>query len=74
MFYVKGKINDSVEVSVEIHDDNVFCSCPGCGNEVRVDLSDVFVDQEGDLFSTAVYCDECSRKIRSSYGRVSYGN
>lgn len=28
MFYVKEKINDVMEVSIEINDENVFCTCP----------------------------------------------
>ena len=28
MFYVKENINDTVEVKVELNDENVFCTCP----------------------------------------------
>ena len=31
MFYVKENINDTLEVTVEINDENVFCRCPRCG-------------------------------------------
>lgn len=61
MFYVREKISDTVGITVEIHDDNVFCTCPGCGCEVRVDLAELFSDRLGDLYGTAVYCPECSR-------------
>jgi len=61
MFYVREKINNTVEITVEIHDDNVFCTCPGCGCKVGVDLAELFSDGEGDLYGTAVYCKECSR-------------
>lgn len=61
MFYVKEKINDTVEIAVEIHDDNVFCPCPECGLEVCIDLAELFRDGEGDLYGTVVYCPECSR-------------
>lgn len=74
MFYVKEQLSDSMEVSIEINDENVFCTCPGCGDEVRVDLSEVFDDGKGDLFSTGVYCDKCSRKIISGHGRFLYDN
>jgi hypothetical protein len=37
MFYVREKISDTAGITVEIHDDNVFCTCPGCGSEVCVD-------------------------------------
>ncbi len=63
MFHIKEKINGAVEITVEINDENVFCTCPGCGKEVRVDLADVFRDGEGDLSNTAVHCKECSKSI-----------
>lgn len=61
MFYVKEKINDTVEITLEIHDDNVFCICPGCGCEVCIDLVETFGDGLGDLYGTDVYCPECGR-------------
>lgn len=74
MFYVKGKISDDAEIRIDITDENVFCTCPGCGREVGVNLPEVFADGEGDLFGTAVYCDECSSKIRTTLGGNTYGN
>ena len=61
MFYVKEKINDTVKIAVELHDDNVFCACPGCGREVGIDLAELFKDGDFDLYGTAVYCPECSK-------------
>lgn len=61
MFYVKEKVSPSTQVTVEIHDDNVFCTCPDCGGEVEIDLSQLFGDGEGDLYGTSVYCSECSK-------------
>ena len=65
MFYVKEKINDSMEISIEINDENVFCTCPKCGKEVRVELDKVLED--GDLFSTQVCCNTCSETMRDIY-------
>ena len=53
MFYVKEQLGDTVEVSIEINDENVFCRCPSCGSEVQVDLAEVFSDGDGDLFVRA---------------------
>jgi len=61
MFYVKEKLSDTVEITLEIQDDNVFCTCPGCGCQVEINLAELFSDGEGDLYGTAVYCPECSR-------------
>ena len=65
MFYVKEKINDSMEVSIEINDENVFCTCPKCGKEFRVDLVEVL--EEGDLLSTQVCCNTCSETMMDIY-------
>ncbi len=63
MFYVKEKLNDSVEVNIDITDENVYCLCPGCGCEVPVDLVEVLQDEESDLYGTAVFCDDCGKNI-----------
>ncbi len=64
MFYVKEKIGDTAEMTLEINDENVFCRCPKCGCEVRVDLVEVLRDEDSDLFGTAVYCDQCGKEVR----------
>lgn len=64
MFYVKEKMSDVAEVTIEFTGENVFCTCPKCGVEVPVDLAEVLKDGKSDLFSTAVCCADCSRKIQ----------
>lgn len=65
-FYVKTAFkNDGIttELKQEIldgEDGNIFTNCPGCGKEFHVDLIDIF-DCDGDLYSTQIFCDECSR-------------
>ena len=63
MYYVKEPIHDAMEVTVEINDENVFCRCPVCGREILVDLEEVLGDGKGDLFGTAVLCEDCSREL-----------
>lgn len=63
MFYVKERINDAMEVTVEINDENVFGTCPECGTEVQVDLEVLSRDELLDLFGMAVCCADCSKKI-----------
>lgn len=70
MFYVKEKINDAMEVTVEINDENVFCTCPKCGIEVQVNLEDFVGDEHFDLFGTAVCCEDCSRKMLRKVERI----
>lgn len=66
MFYVKERLNDSVEVSTLITDENVFCHChcPMCGTQVSVDIAEILGDGESDLFGTAIFCSKCSKKTR----------
>lgn len=70
MFYVKESLNDVMEISIEITDENVFCHCPMCSTEVSVDIAAVFSDGEGDLYSTSVYCSDCSKKVSNQCGEV----
>ena len=65
MFYVKERLNDSMEISLEITDENVFCYCPSCGTEVSVDIGEILSDGESDLFGTAVFCESSSRNIKT---------
>ena len=55
MFYVKAKLSDAVEVTVGITDENVFTRCPGCGDEVSVDLAELFSDDLLDLLFQIVH-------------------
>ena len=49
MFYVKEQLNDAMEVSVEINDENVYCRCPKCGCEVQVILMSLMNLKKPDL-------------------------
>lgn len=71
MFYVKEPLTDAVNVTVEIRDDNVFCQCPVCGKELAVDLQDILMDGDADLFGTTVLCDECVKKWMKEHGKRS---
>lgn len=62
MFYVKEAIGETIDVTIEINDENVFCRCPRCGDEVQGDLQEILGD--GDLFGTAVFFKRCSMKMR----------
>lgn len=53
-----------------IEDDNVYTTCPVCGKEHRVDISEVFSDGQSDLYGTAIYCPICSAKRAESLKRT----
>lgn len=59
MFYLKETVSPSIELKIDLHDDNVFCMCPGCGCDVQVDLADLFKNDHTDLYDTAVFCSIC---------------
>lgn len=63
MFYVKERLNDAMEVVVEINDENVFSHCIHCGKELQVNLEELFADGSVDLSSTGVVCTTCAGKI-----------
>lgn len=63
MFYVKEKLSEGAEINIKITDENVFNHCPRCGKEVLVDLDEVLSNDESDLFSTSVFCDDCAAEI-----------
>ena len=63
MFYVKTQLTEETTLTTEITDENVFTRCPRCGSEISVDLADILADGDGDLFGTAVLCDDCARKL-----------
>ena len=64
MFYAKAKIGEDAELKIELHDENIYTACPGCGEEIQVDLNDVITDGQIDFYGTSIYCSECSRKMR----------
>ena len=60
MFYLKVPLANGIQIQAEVRGDNVFTHCNCCGNEMPVDLADVFADGEGDLESTELLCPECA--------------
>lgn len=63
MFYVKTKLSEESNIITEITDENVFCTCPGCGAEVCIgDITELAAQGDFDLYGTAIYCKECGKK------------
>lgn len=65
MFYIKSEVGNGITIKAEINDDNVFTTCPECGEEHLADLQDAVIDGMLDLYGTAIYCSECSEKLAS---------
>lgn len=66
MFYLKVEIGEGCEIKAEITDENVFTVCPVCGKEHAIDLAEILSDGESDLFSTQIFCAECSKKYQKT--------
>ena len=63
MFYVKTKLNDDSILEVDIMRKNVFCQCPICGAEIRINLDDYTGDADFSIQTSEVVCEQCSRKV-----------
>ena len=61
MFWIKTDIGNGISIKAEINDDNIFTTCPECGEEHQVDLQDAVIDGKLDLYGIRVYCEACSR-------------
>lgn len=71
MFYVKGKIGDT-RIEVELTAENVYTVCPVCGEEIQVDLSEVFKDENADFQSSNIFCDkECAAEYERNLNNLS---
>lgn len=60
MFFVKATLAPGVCVRVEVRSDNVFTRCHCCGDEMQVNLTEVFADGKGTLEDTDVLCKDCT--------------
>ncbi len=68
MFYVKERISDAAEVSVEINEENVFTRCPRCGKEVSVDLAELFHGDEDPISTAQQYSATSAVRLSESGG------
>jgi len=65
MIFIKTKINDNVEIKVDLYGGEFRSYCPGCWMEHDVCIEDVaqIITDGGDLASAQIYCLPCSKKI-----------
>lgn len=64
MLYVKTRLNDQVEIKVELYDDEIFTSCVSCGKEMQVEPEEVadIINEGCDFVGTSFYCPNCLPK------------
>ena len=68
MFYVKKALDDEMTIAIDVTDENVFCKCPCCGDEIQVDLGKLMKEPMAELIDTSVMCDNCSLAWRKENG------
>ena len=69
MFYTKIQIADDAELITYLTDENVYATCPICGQETLVDISEIFKEEDTDLYGTSVFCDDCADDWLASKNR-----
>lgn len=63
MFYLKTKINDSIEIKVPLLSDEIYTKCLECRREIEVDAELLqSVLEDGDLSSSSIICEVCTLK------------
>lgn len=62
MIFVKAKINQDVEIKVDLYGDEFRSCCPKCGIENDVSIEDIaqIINDGGDLAGTSIWCIDCS--------------
>ena len=60
MFYIKIPLASGISIQAEIRSGNVTTRCHCCGEEIPVDLADVFSDGEGNVENTELLCPACA--------------
>lgn len=63
-YYVKGTTEAGEPVTLPIEPDSVYTHCPVCGKEHVVDIVELAVAGDFDLYGSAIYCPECADKRR----------
>lgn len=65
MLYIKSRLNDQVEIKIDICEDEIFTSCAGCAKELEVtekDLIDILHSDDMDFKGTSWFCPDCTKK------------
>jgi translation initiation factor 2 beta subunit (eIF-2beta)/eIF-5 len=60
VLYIKTKLNDQVEIKIDLYEDEIFTTCPVCGKEHQVDAKKI-----EDWVGTSVSCGsyECNNQM-----------
>lgn len=61
LLYVKAKINDQIEIKVDLYEDEIFTSCGTCGKEMEVEPEEIaeIIKSDSDFVGTTYYCKDC---------------
>lgn len=72
MLYIKTQISENVEIKVDLYEDEIYSTCPGCGKEEQVEIEHLIsiLEDGGDFAGTSIYCEECSKIIIRKEGEL----
>lgn len=64
MIYTKTQLSENIEIKVNIYGDELYCNCPDCGKESKVEFELLLVVlKEGADFSSSPVCKECAEAL-----------
>ncbi|HJV46607.1 MAG TPA: hypothetical protein VJ824_12910 [Bacillota bacterium] len=68
MLYTKIKLNDQVEMKVDLYEDEFFSDCGECGKSIQVEQKEIIDiwNNGGDFVGTTFFCIECSSKKKAA--------
>ena len=63
--YVKTKLNDQIEIKVDLYEAEIFSLCPLCGEEHEVgeEVLSIILNSDSDFSHSQPFCPECGLEI-----------
>lgn len=65
MLYIKTKLNEHVEIKVELYEDEIYTRCGGCNKEVPIEPENIatIINEGSNFAGTTFYCEKCSKGV-----------
>jgi len=65
LLYIKTKLNEHVEIKVELYEDEIYTRCGGCNKEVPIEPENIatIINEGSNFAGTTFYCEKCSKGV-----------
>jgi uncharacterized protein with PIN domain len=65
LLYIKTKLNEHVEIKVELYEDEIYTRCGGCNKEMPVEPENIatIINEGSNFAGTTFYCEKCSKGV-----------